>query len=344
MSIQEIILYLRSQLLELRGENDRQAISELLSTFKMLTKISFENEDKQLTAVLVDLTDAARDLYMGKPLNGNIPDEDSIRALHSTAEAELEVEMTAAPATDETSGVQTDKLDTAAALPTSATPIDDIEDEAVDTLETHFDAEATLQRRLREVINRDWNNNTPIRDGSPRQMQAYSVVYDKLMLFHNLEEHEPVWVGTFPIGVDTDASDIDIICSPEALRPFLRQMRDLYGEQEGFRLTWKAIDKVPTVLARFRCNDFDIEVFAQPRPTRIQTAFVHMLVEARLLAMGGDAAKERVHALKTDGIDTETAFTRAFRIDTEDPHKTLLEYARLDNDALREKVVLPQVE
>jgi hypothetical protein len=79
MSIEEIILYLRNQLLELRGENDRQAVAELLSTFKMLTKISFENGDKHLTAVLVNLTDSARDLNMGKPLNGSVPTETEIR-------------------------------------------------------------------------------------------------------------------------------------------------------------------------------------------------------------------------------------------------------------------------
>jgi hypothetical protein len=329
MSVEEIILYLRQQLLELRGDNDRQAISELLSTFKMLTKISFENNDKQLIAVLVSLTDAARDLYLNHPLSNSIPTETEVRqAVDGTTTEAVAVASPVAVASTNGSGK----------LTTDTRAIKSITTQEIGALETSFDQESRIQQALRAVSNRNWKDHTVIRDGSKRQMQAYSVVYDELMLFHHLTAHAPLWTGTFPLDLDTADSDIDIICNPESLRPFLLQVKSLYGNQTDFRLTWKAIDRVPTVLARFTCNGFPVELFAQPRPTTSQQSFVHMVVEARLLAIGGPEAREGIRELKSDGYTTEEAFVKYFKIPTDDPYEKLLSFARLDNDSLRRQI------
>ncbi|MEM6529585.1 MAG: hypothetical protein AAF653_14905, partial [Chloroflexota bacterium] len=80
MTIADMILYLRQQLLSLRSDNNnRQMVAELLATFKMLTRAAFNSGDDALVALLVDLTDSTRDMYMGKPLNGRFPSEEKIR-------------------------------------------------------------------------------------------------------------------------------------------------------------------------------------------------------------------------------------------------------------------------
>jgi hypothetical protein len=98
MSIQEIILFLRAQLLQLRDQNDREAAFELLGTLKTLTRLSVKNQDKELTAILVELTDAARCLYQGEPVNGAIPPVKRIQLATSTAQTKDSAEPAAAVA------------------------------------------------------------------------------------------------------------------------------------------------------------------------------------------------------------------------------------------------------
>ena len=328
MSTKEIILYLRQQLLEVRGENDQQTLFELLSTFKMLTKISFDNADKPLVALLVRFTDAARELYMGNPLSEPIPTEAEVR--QATANIRL---LPVSPA------FTRPDLSLKA---TETTTIRQITDTELEQLETHYNQEAEIQNRLQWVLHHNWRDHSHIRDGSPRQMKAYTTVYDELMIFLKLKAHDPMWVGSFPVGIDSDESDIDIVCNPSSLRPFLRQVRSLYGDCDNFRLTWKAIERVPTVIARFTCGEFDLEIYGQPKPTANQAAVMFMLVAARLLAIGGEPAKARIQELKANGHSSAEALAIYFQIDTPAPYPTLVQFMKLDNDTLREQITIPE--
>ncbi|MFZ4826375.1 MAG: DUF4269 domain-containing protein [Phototrophicaceae bacterium] len=80
MTITDIIIYLREQLLILRDQNNRQAVAEVLATAKLLTRLAFESGDRKVIAMLVNITDSARDMYMGKPLNGKLPSLEMIRS------------------------------------------------------------------------------------------------------------------------------------------------------------------------------------------------------------------------------------------------------------------------
>jgi hypothetical protein len=324
MSIEEIILYLRQQLLEMRNEQDRQAIFELLNTFKMLTKVSHENGDKRLTALLVNLTDAARDLHMGKP-NITIPNEDDIRTIARES-------LNGKPPAMKASSPQPSpaKTDT-----TEAQPITDLNPPALDELVTSFNQEQQIQQRIRAVIGRIWRDYTSIRDGSTRQMRAYSVVFDKLMVFRQLDDHDPIWVGDYPVDIDTDSSPIQILCNPSSLRPFLMEVRSCYGEYPEFRLTWKAVHRVPTVVARFQVDEFTVELFAQPRPTNNQQQFVNMLVIARLLAIGGDTAKAAIREKMTAETSTSEVVLAHFGLEATDMDAYMTMLAKMDNDTLR---------
>ncbi len=327
MDIADMILYLRQQLLTLRAAPDRQAAAELLATFKVLIRAAYEQGDRDLMAVLVDLADSTRDLYMGRPLNGKLPAEAQIRAAavqmqRTVATPSVEVPIVPpSDALDETQPIDADAI--AAALEAdNDTSADDIPDRE------------SLLRALASVSERDWQDHTHLRDGSPRQMRAYSTVYDHLAIFHTLRQHYPLWAGTFPIDVDVPTSDIDIICNPSSLRQFITDARAAYGEQDGFKLIWKAVKQTPTVIVRFVCNTFPVELFAQPTSVRQQDAYQHMVVEAQLLAIGGEQARDNVRRLKADGLKTEPAFSAVFELKSENPYQHLLQLANMDNEAL----------
>lgn len=87
-------------------------------------------------------------------------------------------------------------------------------------------------------------------------------------------------------------------------------------------------------MASFNYGEFTVEIFGQPRPVVKQNAYHHMIVEARLLAIGGEQARREIRRLKASGLKTEPAFARYFDLEG-DPYEVLLQLASLSEDKLR---------
>lgn len=329
MTIADMILYLRQRLLELRTENDRQAVAELLATFKMLTRAAYQSGNKELMTLLIDLTDSTRDLYMGKPLNGHLPTEEAVRLVAGEAMQHTLAVGAGATPTPMTPGPLTSMAETA------EMPIVGANDTPTPTAPVNLEADAEhIRGALAASAARDWHDHTPIRDGSPAQMRAYTVAYDQLLLFDRLAEYNPMWVGTYPLGLDVAGSDIDVLCNPVHLRAFISHVRDTYATYSEFKLTWQLVDGTPTITVRFVCDGIPVELFAQPRPIDQQPAYLHMRVEARLLAIGGDAAAAAIRDMKAGGLKTEPAFVKYFKLPGDDAYQTLLNMAAYTDEAL----------
>jgi hypothetical protein len=84
-------------------------------------------------------------------------------------------------------------------------------------------------------------------------------------------------------------------------------------------------------------GEFPIQVFGQPRPVIEQNAYRHMVVEGRLLAIGGEKARQEIQRLKRNGLKTEPAFARYFNLQG-DPYEVLLQLSRLNESELKSKV------
>ncbi|GEM_PF-193705 len=168
--------------------------------------------------------------------------------------------------------------------------------------------------------------------GSARQRAAYRVL-QQLRIFEVLRDYDPLLVGTIPLGIDVAGSDLDIICEAYDLDAFERAVRTAFGKMVGFTLRRKRINDLPVLVAKFIHDGFPVEIFGQPRPVCEQHACRHLIVEARLLALGGEDARRAIRRLKREGLKTEPAFARYFGI-TGDPFARLLELAELDDAAL----------
>jgi hypothetical protein len=59
----------------------------------------------------------------------------------------------------------------------------------------------------------------------------------------------------------------------------------------------------------------------------------HMIVEERLLRLGGPEVREQIRSLKAQGLKTEPAFAVVFQLPG-DPYKTLLQLAELAEEKL----------
>ena len=160
--------------------------------------------------------------------------------------------------------------------------------------------------------------------GTARQQFAYQAlsaahIFERLQIFH------PLLVGTIPLDIAIDSSDLDIICQAQDLDFFQKQIAALFSTEEMFRSCTTIVHNQPTILANFNIMGFEIELFGQNVPVKEQNGYRHMIKEYEILTNRGQEFREKVIALKAAGIKTEPAFAQLLNIKG-DPYTGLLAY------------------
>ncbi|WP_018922796.1 DUF4269 domain-containing protein [Salsuginibacillus kocurii] len=153
-------------------------------------------------------------------------------------------------------------------------------------------------------------------------------VLTELNLEEVLRPYSPTFCGTIPIGLATDDSDIDIIMQVEEedFPAVEKQLRTCFAANPGFRLKRSFKKGQPVLKGAFTYQGFDIEIFAQPVPIEAQHAYVHMVIERKLLEEN-PGLREPVLALKRQGYKTEPAFQYVLGLEG-DPYEALIEYGQ----------------
>ncbi len=179
----------------------------------------------------------------------------------------------------------------------------------------------------------NFQNPAYLARGNARQRRAYRAL-QSLGVFRILRAYTPILDGTIPLGIDIRGSDLDIICAARDLDAFARAVTDAFGARPGFHIQREVVKGIESVIANFDYGGFPIEIFGQPKPAREQNAYRHMLVEARLLEIGGERARRAIRKMKRAGLKTEPAFARYFNLQG-DPYEELLRLSRLTARELR---------
>jgi hypothetical protein len=179
----------------------------------------------------------------------------------------------------------------------------------------------------------NWNDLSYLLRGSHRQQEAYHAL-QSLAVLDILEEYSPVLVGTIPLDIDVPDSDLDIICEALDLATFEHLVVSAFGLEEDFHVENVSIKSVSSVIASFDYGGFPIEIFGQPQPVTEQDAYRHMIIEARLLNMGGENARQAIQQIKLSGLKTEPAFARYFQLEG-NPYQQLLDLVNLGDRELR---------
>lgn len=168
----------------------------------------------------------------------------------------------------------------------------------------------------------DFTDISYLKAGTPLQQQAYNVLIQH-QIMEKLVAYTPLLCGTIPINIAINGSDLDIICQWQNKETFITDLTTLFAEQDDFSI-WenKAID---AVIASFICNGFPIEVFGQSTPTTEQNAYLHMVIEHKILMQQGEAFRNEIIILKQQGYKTEPAFAKLLGLEG-DPYTALLHY------------------
>lgn len=151
----------------------------------------------------------------------------------------------------------------------------------------------------------------------------YQTVLQDLDLLRVLAEFDPVLIGTPPLGIETDESDIDIACFAPDIENFSLIATENFGPLEEFTQRPLQKETPPALLTSFRFMGWTIEIFCQGVPTGRQWGVRHFHVEQRLLTLD-PALRPMMKELKQSGLKTEPAFCKILGL-TGDPYHALLE-------------------
>lgn len=180
-----------------------------------------------------------------------------------------------------------------------------------------------------------------LKSGSPRQLRAYEALREIDIIGKILSWYEedpgpgetPVLAGSVPLDLALDESDLDIVTCSSDLRAFAAQLREAFGGHEEFQSSRGIVLGVATLITKFKFAGEVFEIFTQAVPVPMQNAVVHMMVEERLLMLGGAGFREKIWAERRKGLKTEPAFGAVLGL--EEPYRELLTFEDLSDHELR---------
>jgi len=173
----------------------------------------------------------------------------------------------------------------------------------------------------------DFLNINYLKSGTARQQKAFEVLNENLIL-QKLYDFTPILVGTIPINIAIDSSDLDIACYWKDKNHFIEMVRKNFSEEKSFQIYEKEISGEEAVVANFFTDDFEIEIFGQNIPVQEQFGFRHMIIEAKILEEKGEDFRQKIIELKKSGIKTEPAFSQLLNLKG-DPYEALLNFKKI---------------
>lgn len=171
----------------------------------------------------------------------------------------------------------------------------------------------------------NFKNITYLKEGTVRQKEAHKVLLE-LNIFELLKHFNPILVGTIPINIDVESSDLDIICQSDNHEELVKVVSKNYGEFSRFEIkTIPSYKNLKTTIITFEYKAFPIEIFVQNKLPEEQDSYLHMLIEYQVLIKAGEVFRSEIIALKQQEFKTEPAFAKLLNLKG-DPYEALLIY------------------
>ena len=167
----------------------------------------------------------------------------------------------------------------------------------------------------------DFKNINYLKFGNSNQKEIYRIVKENNIL-EILNDYNPIIVGTFPININIDNSDIDIILQVKNFKSLVDLLKENFSKFKNFNLN---LLENNILVCNFKIESYPFEIFAQNLDTEKQYGYLHMIKEYEILLEKDDFFAEKIRILKRNGIKTEAAFCELLNIEG-DPYIELLNY------------------
>lgn len=176
-----------------------------------------------------------------------------------------------------------------------------------------------------------------LKNGNSRQVQSYKIL-KSINIFNILKEFNPILVGTIPIGIDIEKSDLDIVCqiNLENKENFKDTIVKYFSQLKKIKITDKFLSD-GIILINFFIDNIEIEIYASKLLSIETNGYRHMIIEDRFLNYASLKFKEMIIALKRDGVKTEPAFAKLLNLNG-NPYKELLNLEFLTDKEIIDKL------
>ena len=169
----------------------------------------------------------------------------------------------------------------------------------------------------------DFKDISYLKSGNERQQKAHQLLIAHA-IFEKLDKYKPILVGTIPINIDIENSDLDIICYVQDNEEFRNDLFHHFQHEKNFIISKNP--KFSALKANFFIDDIEIEIFGQNMPSEKQNAYRHLLIEYQILLEKGEDFRLQIVELKNLDYKTEHAFAKLLGLEG-DAYEALL---RLD--------------
>lgn len=170
----------------------------------------------------------------------------------------------------------------------------------------------------------DFRNIDYLKFGNQKQIQAFEVL-TKNKILSRISEFNPILVGTIPINIAIENSDLDIICTWKDKQEFIEKLQFHFENENQFSIREALINGTTAVVANFISDGFEIEIFGQDIPVENQNGYKHMLIEHEILNAKGEDFRLEIIKLKQNGYKTEPAFGKLLGL-TGNTYEELLKF------------------
>ncbi len=181
----------------------------------------------------------------------------------------------------------------------------------------------------------DWTDLSYLQNGNEKQQYVFTLLQETNIM-NILSKYQPIVVGTIPIGLDIEESDIDIICEAKDIRALKQNLEKEFDTYHSFSIHLKPYE---SVCSSFVYKKFKFEIFAENKEVKFQNAYRHMLIEYRIIKLGGTKVVQKIMELRKKGLKTEPAFARLLGIKG-NPYQGLLSYEEKSDLVIQKELEL----
>lgn len=175
----------------------------------------------------------------------------------------------------------------------------------------------------------NWKDISYLKSGNFKQRKVYKLLIDTRILYI-LDYYNPVVVGTIPIGIDIENSDLDIVCKVDNFDVFKNVLENNFKKYKGFKVIYK---EKSVLVCNFIVNDIEIEIYGSSVDVDKSHGYMHMIIEDRLLNLYGQDFKKEIISLKKKGVKTEPAFAKVLNLEG-NPYEELLKLEMYSDEEL----------
>ncbi|CAH2213473.1 DUF4269 domain-containing protein [Tepidibacter aestuarii] len=167
--------------------------------------------------------------------------------------------------------------------------------------------------------NKNWKDISYLKFGNFKQRKIYEILINTKIL-NILNDYTPVLVGTIPIGIDIENSDLDLVCKVDNFEIFKEVLINNFKKYRNFKIAHKEEN---VLVCNFIVNDIEIEIYGSSDDIDKSNGYRHMIIEDRLLNLYGDDFTKQIISLKDKGLKTEPAFAKVLDLQG-NPYEQLL--------------------